>query len=373
MEVIISEQISLLMETVDLVYAYVNQLKPSILTSDKPCCVPAEEISKIMEQVCGDINRDSWMLQFYFQSFPVDNLKHSNLPGTCVAYMLLYNQARIDGCDVQTIRTNLHSTGLGGCESFEICGCSQFGLSFRSCQEYRSIAMELQSVDIPDGLRLRLAEALSNYHRHIDQLCELLEPLACRLRPLLKPWWQKMLPSLDEWRAYLSTDEKIGDIISKVNVDTDGIQKVYFFPRIFSPASKYGVYNLVTKELFVAIGAESIMDQCRREGAASLTPSHATALRLLSNLDRIEMLRAMSDRVMTPKEITQELGLKPGAVFRDLNNLFQTHLVELVVDGIHRSYKTDLRYLENLLRQLFQYIRKHSDGLDPTSPDAPHA
>ncbi len=375
MEVLINSKISLCMETVDLLYAYVNHLSPSILTSEKSCGIPADEISRIMEQVCVDLDRNNWMFQFYFQSFPVDNLKNSNLPGTCVAYMLLYSLARIDGCDFQAIRANLHSSVLSAGGYFEICGCSQFGLSIRSCREYRSVAMELQSVDVPDGLRLRLAEALSNYPRHIDLLCDLLEPIAEKLGPLLEPWWEKTLLCLDGYRTQLSTDEKINEILAKINIETDGIRKVYFFPRIFSLASKYGMYDLVNKELVFATGAANMISWCANDVAATMTPTQVTALRLLSNLDRINMLRAMSDRVMTPKEITQELGLKPGAVFRDLNNLYQSHLAELVVDGIHRSYKTDLQYLRELLQQLYRYIEKNSEGGLPLSLplDAPHA
>lgn len=362
MDVQFRSQPNLLMETLDLVYAYVNQLDPSVLTSDRLYCVPSAELKRIMDHVCKDLNREHWMLRFYFQSYPIENMICSSLPGTCVAYMLLYQSMRIDTCDVQQIRSELHRYDFGGGTYYEICGCSQFGLSIRSCPEYRSIAMELQSLDIPDELRLRLAEALSNYHRHVDQLCDLLEPVARRLLPFLETWWEQTKPRMELWKTALGTQEGIRNFLKKVNVDTDGLRHLHIGFRIFSSGSRSGVYDLSSEEIFFAIGTDISAQRDPDEAVPALTQMQVTALRLLSSMDRIEMLRAMSDRVMTPKELTVELGLKPGSVFRDLNNLFQSHLVEIVIDGVHRSYKTDMRYLEELLLQLLRYLKKQDEA-----------
>ncbi len=45
------------------------------------------------------------------------------------------------------------------------------------------------------------------------------------------------------------------------------------------------------------------------------------ALRLLAHPDRARMLRAMTGQAMSVQELSQTLGLNPGSVFRDLNNM----------------------------------------------------
>ena len=47
-----------------------------------------------------------------------------------------------------------------------------------------------------------------------------------------------------------------------------------------------------------------------------------TALRLLANASRMEMLHAMMERPMSGQELAQKLNLNSGTVFRDLNSLY---------------------------------------------------
>ena len=61
---------------------------------------------------------------------------------------------------------------------------------------------------------------------------------------------------------------------------------------------------------------------------------------------------------MTPKELAQELNMNPGTVFRSLNSLFNEHLVDMVVDGIHRSYTTNKENLRHFVQELLGYILK---------------
>ena len=89
----------------------------------------------------------------------------------------------------------------------------------------------------------------------------------------------------------------------------------------------------------------------------SLTDTETLVLRLLSSVDRVDMLKLMCGRVMTPKELTKELGMNPGSVFRDLNSLFQAKLIDMVVEGTHRSYTTNMENFENFLRRLHGYVK----------------
>lgn len=356
MEVHINTQVNLLIETAYLVFAWANRMPPTVLTSDKPFCIPVQEVQTIMDAVCGDLDPQDRRLRFYFQSFSVEGIKNASVFETCAGIMLINTSLRDGGCNPQQSRRSMHDHFIGSSRYYEINSFNANGIGANACEEYRSIAEELGRFDMPDGLRLRLLEVLSNFHRNVDELCDLLEPLCEKLLPLLMPWWEKMAPRLEQWRDILSTETGLQETLWDVSTDTSELKVLHFSLHIFRPAVRRICVDFGGGILYKDIGLDFQPMKVKREG---FTAVELSALRLLSGADRIEMLRAMSDQVMTPKELTERLRLNSGSVFRDLASLFQAHLVEMVVeDGIHRSYRTAVDYLESLVTQLLQYIKK---------------
>ncbi len=358
MNVSINPNMSLLMETADLLFVYVNQMSPSTLTSDKPYCIPEAEVDRIMKEVCGHLDPEDAKLRFYFQSVPVDSVKSTKMGGTSVGQLLVYTNVRASGCDVQQARAIMHDYSLGRGEPYEIHAFSQFALGIRVCDEYRSITQELYRLNMPELLRLQLAETLSNYHYHVDQICDLLEPLSRKLQLLLQPWWEQILPRMELWRERLSTECGQREFAERINVDTTDMEYLRLSFRVLQSDCSHGMYDLIDNKFCCQVGMEILPGA---ENTGELSQGQIAALRLLASPDRIEMLRAMTGRVMTPKELTQELGMHAGTVFRDLNSLFGAHLVDLIVDGVHRSYRTNTKYLNSLLKQLGRYINKENN------------
>lgn len=60
----------MLLETVELVYSYVNQVPAEQLTESGEYCIPAREIPSIREAVCGPLDLENEELQFYFKVYP---------------------------------------------------------------------------------------------------------------------------------------------------------------------------------------------------------------------------------------------------------------------------------------------------------------
>ncbi len=356
MNVQINTQFNLLIETAYLVFAWANRMPPTVLTSDKPYCIPVQEVQCIMDAVCGDLDPQDRRLRFYFQSFSVDGIKNASVFETCAGVIFINSALREGDCDLKKSRENMHSHFIGSSCYYEINSFNANGIGANACEEYRSIAEELGRFDMPDGLRLRLLEVLSNFHRNVDELCNLLEPLCEKLLPLLLPWWEKMTPRLEQWKDLLSTEMGVQEMLWDVTIDTREVKTLKLSLHIFRPAVRRICMDFGGGTLYKDIGLDFQPIKVKREG---FTAVELSALRLLSSADRIEMLRAMSDQVMTPKELTERLRLNSGSVFRDLASLFQAHLVEMVVEeGIHRSYRTAVDYLESLVTQLLQYIKK---------------
>ena len=55
MELQFNRKPCLILEATELLYVFVNQLSPRMLTADGPYCIPPAEVSAIMEEVCGSL------------------------------------------------------------------------------------------------------------------------------------------------------------------------------------------------------------------------------------------------------------------------------------------------------------------------------
>ncbi len=353
MEVLVNTKLSLLTETVDLVCAYVNRLDPALLTADKPGCIPAADVERIMEAVCGDLNRDDPKIRFYFHGYPSNVYKNGRTPLDCVASILVYSCFSSNECDLQRSRAIMQKHRLGNGESYEINSFLR-GIGATPSKETRFLSDELKGLDIHDDLRLRLAVALSAFHAHVDQLCDLLEPLAQRLQPLLEPVMAQMEPWAEQWRTALRTEAGQREFFSRVSVDLVRVRVIEIGTHIFYPEISSGIWEIEEDKFYCGAGAAFTPSSYIRD---DFTSEEIMGIQLLSSLDRLNMLRLMCGRMMTPKELCHETGINRGTVFRDLNNLLQAHLVSVSSSSAGKSYTTDIAQLEKTVMQLLRFVK----------------
>ncbi len=351
MEIKIKKQPHLLLDAADLVCAYVNGIEPQYLTGDGEFCIPAEEVMKMMNTVCADLDLESSRVRLYFRGYKLDENSAGDQRMACIAYILM-NSNNDDLWSFEELRKALHNSYIGTGKPYKINSFGMTGFGWDACSDERSISDELDKQAMPDALRLRLAEVLSAYHKHVDQLCDLLEPLAERLRPLMEPWIEKLQPRIEQWQAALETEEKLRDFLSRFNTNLDTTKCIYLTPQMFYPSTCQGVFTR-TDVLYCSAGVGLQIGQAERENTVQ---SRAAALRQLANADRIEMLRLMAGKGMRPREIARKLSINPGTVFRDLNNMCQVHLLKIVPEEGGYTYVTNLDYLKRAVNHLIEYI-----------------
>lgn len=356
MEVLINQEVSLLKETVELVFTYVNQLNPERLTSDAQG-IPLQEVQTMMDAACGDLDLKDPVLRFFFQPFAMENYKGTSCSHTCVAIIMAYSFLRYSGSDMELSRKSLHDHHIGHTPYVAITSFNVCGLGTLDCQEYRSLAAQLNAFDMPDGLRLQLMEAITGYHRHVDMLCDLLEPVARKLLPLLMPWWEKVEPSRQQWAELVNTPEGRKELCKGFGYVVSNMERFELSLHLLRAGLGFGSYERDKHTLSCDFGLGALPGGVKRK---RLAPSEIAALRLLANPDRIEMLQIMMDGFVTPKELTERLNLYSGSVFRDLSNMFQSQLLDVEVDGIHRSYKTNIANLERLVNRLLACIKNQT-------------
>lgn len=354
MEVIILPHLNLLVETADLVCACFNNLDSQRLTADKPYCIPASAVGEMMDRIRQLLDFSDPRLEFFFQGFPVDApcAEGKQIVG---AGNLLARESMKEGTwELDGIRDLLHSRVFGHGGPYQITAVSAYGVDADPCEDYRSVAAELRKMDIPDELRLRLTEMLSNYHYYVDMLCDLLLPVTETVENMLSPWVEQLQERVGQWRNVLSTPEGLVDLLSRFNTNTEWAERLIIGLHMFYPAISIVCSNQVTRDLCCCAG---LVMPPRRQERQVLEQMEMAALRLISGTDRMEMLRAMSGRTMTRKDIVRELGINSGTVFRDLNALTMAQLLRMENRGGVRHYTTNLDYVERVAAQMVKYIR----------------
>lgn len=354
MEVIIRTYPNLLVETADLVCACYNHLDPRILTADKPYCIPASAVGEMMAQIREWLDMSDPRLEFLFQCFPVAAPCAEGNQPVGVGNLLARDSLKEGNWKLDEIRSLLHGRVFGQGGPYQITAVSAYGIDADPCEEYRSVAAELRKVDISDELRLRLTEMLSNYHYYVDMLCDLLLPVAKELEQLLSVWVEQVQGRVEQWRSVLSSPEGLADLLSRINTNTEWADRLIIGLHLFYPAISIVHSDQINGDLRCCAG---LAMPPLRQGRQVLEQMEMAALRLMSGTDRMEMLRAMSGRTMTRKDIVRELGINSGTVFRDLNALTMAQLLRMEnKDGV-RHYTTNLDYVERVASQMVKYIR----------------
>lgn len=94
-----------------------------------------------------------------------------------------------------------------------------------------------------------------------------------------------------------------------------------------------------------------------RGAAPTLDDLDHSALRLLANPDRVEMLRLMMNRPMGVPELSKRLQLNSGSVFRDVNSMYNAKLLLFQPENGKNLYCTNLSAVVRITSNLVEYIR----------------
>lgn len=352
MEVIVNKQFNLMRELIQLLCVYISEEDPAILTAEEPGCITTEEIRTMMEQVCGHLDKTDPLLRFFFKGYIQQDKRNQSPFLQCVANVMLESPISPVFEQVTDYRKAMHEGLLSRIRHYEINSYNEgFGLTLH--KEYRSLSEELGKLDMPEELRVALAVALSDYHAHTDLLCDILEPLAAKMKPLLKLWEEKITPRVRQWQEALDTEEKQEQFIHGINSRFTKRSCLIISLRLFYPMCQRACFSFIDGNIDYLTGMGKTPGGFKPD-----TPSNddLTAVQLLSNMDRLRILRLLIGRKMLPKEITHELNLNRGSVFRDLNNLQQAHLVEHVAQGSKLYYTANIAKANQVLDRLRAFL-----------------
>lgn len=355
MEFQVHRQPCVLLEAAELVYSYVNQVPAEQMTEDAEYCIPAQDIETIRQAVCGPLDLDDAELQFYFKGVPVDG-KEPHL--SCLACCMVYSTMNL-GCG--GVEETVHSLKNGWFlqdRPFRVGGINGISINLTAADpdEFTTLSKEISRLPVPHAYQLQLVEAFSAFTWHLDRLLAYLRPAAERLAPLLAPWVERAMPRAAQWEQYLQGPSAMQTMLRKTGLKQPEIHRLELALRYFFPFSGPGEYQSLGSHLSLHMGVGVEPGKDAPQAADFLRDWEFTALRLLSHPDRARMLRAMTNQAMSVQELSQSLGLNPGSVFRDLNNLCNVGLLTQEVIAGRVCYRTDSAAVDRLTKHLLSYL-----------------
>ena len=357
MDVFVTERPHMLYETVELLYAYVNGIPAGSLTENGPYCLPVDAVQSIMERACEDVSRDDPAVRYYFGRYLFSQEPER---ATCIARNLAYNIMDVSA-----------GTIAGDCEQLRRARQQQLLFNRDRCtaiDEYRLLYMEncdggfvplaqdIAKLGLGAEYSQMLLEQFSGYDRAIERLEAMLTPVAAKLEPLLQPWAEQAQPLAEAWRAYyLQPDfeekwkKRVRFSEAQKPLKTIRIQLRYLHPK-----AGPGTLSEGAQVAFLHTGVAVPVEQRETD---SFEPWEFQALRLLGSEARMRMLRAMLDKPMSARELTQMLDLHLGVVGRDIGNLFNAKLLTIEVVNGRSRYRTNVESLSILAKHLTQLER----------------
>ncbi len=358
MEVWVSAKPHMLYETVELLYAYVNEIPAGNLTQEGEYCLTEEAVQQMMDVACAGVSRVDPVVQYYFGGHVISEEPRRV---TCMARNLVYNamapskgDMAQDCAEICALRRLQRK---GGCRPSAI---NEYRILYMEAtgNAFTPMAQDIARLGVGEEYSQMLLEQFSGFDEAVEQLEAILTPVAAKLEPLLLPWSQLAEPLARAWEAYYSQPEAEEEWCRRVRYREDKpleamrVQLRYFWPK--------RAPGMVTE--YVAFCHIGVAVQVVKPKVEAFEQWEYQALRLLGSEARMRMLWAMLDKPMSARELAQQLDMHLGVVCRDLGSLFNSKLlITELVKGRNR-YRTNRESLDTLARHLMEMEKFKPSG-----------
>lgn len=359
MKVSVLTQPHMFLETVELLFAYVNHISIEAVGGLPDYCLPTTVLQDIMCSVCADVSSNDPALQYFFSehTLPDDAGK-----STCIARNLIYIATPIfsgtlrEHCAWMKLHWNREMDGV-----YNVATVGEFYLWFEPKERSITLLDSISALNMDKEYIRKLRNAFSNFCETLDHLCDLITPFAQKLELLLKPWVEKAEKRADQWKDALSNPGAERWFLKQLSVDdANWIDEICIQMRYLDPGNAPGVIVRGVSEqwekrfsyAFVHMG---LAKELRVEQNLELFDDwEFRALRLLGSGVRLRMLHALWDTPMSSRELAKALNLNLGSLCRDMNSLYECKLLILETTKDRKRYRTNQETMEYLSRHLAQ-------------------
>ncbi len=356
MEVTIYDKPCLMLETIELVYSWMNRIPAEELTDSDPICIPRPEMERIRQEVCKDLDPEDEELKFYFKGVPLEMHEGEHKRLSCLAIAMVGSLMPIGCYEMDKAEEELHRLWKQYPHPFAVKGFAAHSISIDDADGFTTLAREFGKYPLPADYQAELVEVFTGYDYHVARLTQLLKPLAERLKPLLEPWIaaERVL----QWREFLLTEEGIRWFMETTKLKSRPY-KVELTLRYISPDCRPGLYRNnddATVTVFMHWGVAGAPGVYKRASKTAMRNNDYTVFRLLSSPDCMAVLRTVTRTEKSIQELSQEMDMNPGSVFRHVNNLYNAGLLSLKVIHNRNYYTANLTRVKKLTDHLLAHL-----------------
>ncbi len=326
-----------------------------------------QELTRIAELATADLDPEDERLRYYFAHLPGMDKKNA----CCLAQSMLLT-VPLQCSDLDEFARNLISgydkmmkTGL---KINDLNGIGLVVEPWDGQEELEPLAIQLDRLPCDLEAKWRILRALTDYVHHVEDLKELLRPVADKLSRLMGPLVEMNEDVLRYWEDYFRAH-------TMDDFQREMFNSTFLFPEENVPHEVWlclWYFNFLgtwTEWLdniaqdgkpvrIIYIGMCISFDYAAHRRTRPDTDTLCAMLRGLSGKDNLDTLRLCMEKPISAARLTEAMHLNSGSVSRNLYALYKLGFLETRGDGKRVNYQTKLEALQ----QLFGWITSYVEG-----------
>ena len=362
-------QTSIMMETVEMLYKYVNNLTVDNIKRDfflrygeqlSPQDRQFNEelfqaLGTILEEGTQGIDRGDARLQYFFQ----DLLGDRDHEWACLAKIMLYSfyegeEFSLDE-SLSECRRRYAGFAKDGFSHFKIIGIDKAGLNYIpiSGDQPEPLYRQLESFELPGGCKWEIYQSIMEYDSLMGQLEDLIRPVALRLEKILLRYDNLLQQTVRYWEEYFSSHSFWDCKAQMMGVETDAEDSpgdeevVWFWWMGFGQLHFYQSPGRQALNIGILVRAGTTP-----KSAGYAQENVLNILKFLSDKSKFGIIRKLSEHSYYGLELANEMGLTSGTISKHLGALFSYGLLNLQRVNNRVYYRTDVSAVRKFLQQL---------------------
>lgn len=350
----------MLYETIELLYKYINgisfrsllsmQLAADSGAEPDVAIRQAEELQSILEETCQGLSTQDPQLRRFFGQVATGDKQE----GTCLARLLVFSFFTLKKPDfwenIQEIRKNWWYLQQKGAwiQDYSIMGLD---FTFGGCCP-GDFFEQVCALNLPADFQITLCRALRSFDETIDELANLIAPVAQRLETAIRKLDWLLEDKADYWEK--------SEISPLDYIENTAGQKLFEREEELTTVAVF-----VMNHNFLLYKKSDIEDNCsyvylgsgasaksRRRDQNLTYEMLSMALKALSDKKRLEILGRLSKSRAYSLELSEAMGMDPSNMSRTLTLLCSYGFLRQKKEGQKNYYETDKEALLHFLRQL---------------------
>lgn len=357
----------MLLETVSMLYKYVNGIKTADTIKHPGTGIDEErrkarvcriqKIQQIIDQVCADVDRNDPDIQRFFGN------TECGCEYTCLAMVLTFSFYSLEHPDFRDHVEDICRLWDGfQAKGYWIQSSSSVALVFSQTMDSPGdLVRQIKALNYSGDFRVELMDALTHFHETMHHLADLIEPLSIRLeqvyreepRLLEERWtyWENTIRDLPpaEFMSTMGMKDEAKDAAEETWL-APTFMNTNILAAMGAKNSILGLaHNVVLVGSLITMGSMAIRRGVELDGISAL-------LKCLADRKRLEILHRLAKERSYGLALAESIGMDPGHVSRNLGMMHNYGFLKLERESLRAYYKADREALHDFLMRLEEVI-----------------